>query len=40
VVPAIASFFSGVVNWHKNVVKLKDLTYEELKGAILVKELP
>ena len=40
VVPAIASFFSGVGNWHKNVVKLKDLTYEELKGAILVKELP
>jgi len=39
VVPVLASYFSGVVNWHKNVVKLKDLTYEELKGAILVKEL-
>ena len=30
VVPAIASFFSGVVNWHKNVVKL---TF--FKGAAL-----
>ena len=35
VVPVLASYFSGVVNWHKNVVKeLKKGTRVELSGQL------